>query len=45
MVKADGLKRRKGVRLSNDSPEPASGPSPRSRQDLRRGRGSATVNA
>ena len=45
MVKADGLKCRKGVRLCNDSPEPASGLSPRSRRDLRRGRRSATVNA
>ena len=44
MVKVDGLKRRKGVRLYNDSPEPTSGSSPRSLRDLRRGRGSATVN-
>ena len=45
MVKANCLRRRKGVRLCNDSPEPTSGPSPRSRRDLRKGRGSATVNA
>lgn len=45
MVKADGLKHRKGVRLCNDSPELALGPSPRSHRDLRRGHGSATVNA
>ena len=45
MVKVIGLRRRKGVRLCNDSPEPTSGPSPRSRRDLRKGRGSATVNA
>ena len=45
MVKADGLKHRKGVRLCNDSPEPTLGPSLRSRQDLCRGHGSATVNA
>ena len=45
MVKAVGLRCRKGVRLCNDSPEPTSGPLPRSRRDLRRGRGSATVNA
>ena len=44
MVKVDGLKRRKGVRLCNDSPEPTSGPSPQSRRDLRRGHESATVN-
>ena len=45
MVKVDGLKCHKGVRLCNDSPEPASGPSPQSRRDLRRGHGSTTVNA
>ena len=45
MVKEDGLKRRKGVRLCNDSPELALRPSPRSRRGLRRGRGSTTVNA
>ena len=45
MVKADGRKRRKGVRLCNDFPEPTAGPSPHSRRDLRRGCGSATVNA
>ena len=45
MVKVDGLKHRKGVRLCNDSPEPTSSPSPRSRRDIHRGCGSATVNA
>ena len=45
MVKAIGLRRRKGVRLYNDSPEPTSGSSPRSHRDLRKGCGSATVNA
>jgi hypothetical protein len=45
MVKANCLRCRKGVRLCNDSPEPTSGPSPRSRRDLHKGRGSATVNA
>ena len=44
MVKAIGLRHRKGVRLYNDSAEPTSGSSPRSRRDLRKGRGSATVN-
>ena len=45
MVKVDSLRCCKGVRLCNDSPEPTSGPSPRSRRDLRKGRGSATMNA
>ena len=44
MVKADCLRRRKGVRLCNDSPVPTSGPSPYSHRDLCRGHGSATVN-
>jgi len=44
MVKSSGLKRRKGVRLCNDSPKPTSGPSRRSHRDLHRGRKSATVN-
>ena len=44
MVKVDGLKRCKGVRLCDDSPELTLGPSPRSRRDLHRGRRSATVN-
>ena len=44
MVKADGLKHCKGVRLYDDSPEPTSGPLPRSLRDLLRDRGSATVN-
>ena len=43
-VKAIGRRRRKGVRLYNDSPESTSGSSPRSRRDLRKGHGSATVN-
>ena len=43
-VKAIGRMRRKGVKLYNDSPEPTSGSSPRSRRDLRKGRGLATVN-
>jgi hypothetical protein len=43
-VKADGLKRCKGVRLYDDSPEPTSSPSPQSMQDLHRDRGSAIVN-
>ena len=45
MVKVIGLRRCKGVRLYNDSPELTSGPSPQSRRDLRKGRRSATVNA
>ena len=44
MVEAIGLRRRKGVRLYNDSPELTSGSSPKSRRDLRKGHGSATVN-
>ena len=44
MVKVDGLKRCKGVRLYDDSPEPTSGPSPRSLRDLLRDRRSAIVN-
>ena len=43
-MKADGLKRYKGVRLYDDSPKPTSGPLPRSLRDLRRDRGLATVN-
>ena len=43
-VKAIGRRRRKGVKLYNDSPKPTSGSSPRSRRDLRKGRGSAIVN-
>ena len=42
MVKANCLRHRKGVRLCNDSPEPTSSPSPRSRRDLRKGCESAT---
>ena len=45
MVKANCLRRRKGVRLCNDSPEPTSGLLPRSRRDLHKGCGLATVNA
>ena len=44
MVKVDGLKRCKGVRLYDDSLEPTSGPSHRSLRDLLRGHGSITVN-
>ena len=44
MVNVDGLKRCKGVRLYDDSPEPTSGPSPRSLRDLHRDRRSTTVN-
>ena len=43
-VKVIGLRRCKGVRLYNDSPEPTLGSSHRSRRDLRTGRGSAIVN-
>ena len=43
MVKVDGLKRHKGVRLYNDSPEPTSGSSPQSLRDLRRGHESDIV--
>ena len=45
MVKENYLRRRKGVKLCNDSLEPISGPSPRSRRDLCKGHGSAIVNA
>ena len=44
MVKVDGLKHSKGVRLYDDSPEPTSGLSPQSLRDLHRDRGSATVD-
>ena len=45
MVKANCLTHHKGVRLCNDCLEPTSGPLPRSCRDLRKGHGSATVNA
>ena len=44
MVKGDGLKCCKGVRLYDDSPEPTSGLSPRSLQDLHKDRISSTMN-
>jgi hypothetical protein len=44
MVKADGLKRYKGVRLYDDSPKLTSGPLPRSLRDLLRDHGSTIVN-
>jgi hypothetical protein len=43
-VKVDGLKHYKGVRLYDDSLKPTSGPLPRSLRDLRRYRGSTTMN-